>query len=95
MLFASPDLWICIGSIEGFVGHSSPRYSLTVKFDLFFGFALDLGCTLVCDFGAFFSSDELYYKSDVIKCKDGSKKFSKDQLNDEFCDCPDGTDEPG
>ncbi|KAH7667380.1 Glucosidase 2 subunit beta protein [Dioscorea alata] len=39
--------------------------------------------------------DELYYKSDVIKCKDGSKKFSKDQLNDEFCDCPDGTDEPG
>ncbi|WOL16362.1 glucosidase 2 subunit beta-like isoform X2 [Canna indica] len=36
-----------------------------------------------------------YYKSDVIKCKDGSKKFTKQQLNDEFCDCPDGTDEPG
>lgn len=31
----------------------------------------------------------------MIKCKDGSKKFSRDQLNDEFCDCPDGTDEPG
>ncbi|XP_018682318.1 glucosidase 2 subunit beta-like isoform X2 [Musa acuminata AAA Group] len=39
--------------------------------------------------------DEGYYKSDVIKCKDGSKKFTKQQLNDEFCDCPDGTDEPG
>ncbi|XP_039034351.1 glucosidase 2 subunit beta-like isoform X3 [Hibiscus syriacus] len=38
-----------------------------------------------------------YYKSssDIIKCKDGSGKFSKSQLNDDFCDCPDGTDEPG
>ncbi|XP_078162486.1 calmodulin-binding protein isoform X2 [Carex rostrata] len=39
--------------------------------------------------------DESYYKAGVIKCKDGSKKFSRDLLNDEFCDCPDGTDEPG
>ncbi|KAK4791123.1 hypothetical protein SAY86_031536 [Trapa natans] len=40
--------------------------------------------------------DVVYYKSsDFIKCKDGSKKFSKVQLNDDFCDCPDGTDEPG
>ncbi|KAK8637704.1 hypothetical protein V6N13_136170 [Hibiscus sabdariffa] len=41
--------------------------------------------------------DEKYYKSssDSISCKDGSKKFSKSQLNDDFCDCPDGTDEPG
>ncbi|KAH7677549.1 Glucosidase 2 subunit beta protein [Dioscorea alata] len=39
--------------------------------------------------------DEGYYKSSVIQCKDGSKKFTKEQLNDEFCDCLDGTDEPG
>ncbi|XP_062016216.1 glucosidase 2 subunit beta isoform X2 [Rosa rugosa] len=40
--------------------------------------------------------DEKYYKSsEVIKCKDGSKKFSRAQLNDDFCDCSDGTDEPG
>ncbi|KAE8710354.1 Glucosidase 2 subunit beta [Hibiscus syriacus] len=41
--------------------------------------------------------DEKYYKSssDRISCKDGSKKFSKSQLNDDFCDCHDGTDEPG
>ncbi|KAG7538149.1 Glucosidase II beta subunit N-terminal [Arabidopsis suecica] len=40
--------------------------------------------------------DEKYYKSSSeIKCKDGSKKFTKAQLNDDFCDCPDGTDEPG
>ncbi|XVF47543.1 hypothetical protein PTKIN_Ptkin03bG0117400 [Pterospermum kingtungense] len=41
--------------------------------------------------------DENYYESssDTMKCKDGSKKFSKSQLNDDFCDCPDGTDEPG
>ncbi|KAG4167681.1 hypothetical protein ERO13_A13G211300v2 [Gossypium hirsutum] len=41
--------------------------------------------------------DENYYKSssDTISCKDGSKKFSKSQFNDDFCDCLDGTDEPG
>ncbi|KAL5563790.1 hypothetical protein UlMin_033537 [Ulmus minor] len=40
--------------------------------------------------------DEKYYKSsEFIKCKDGSKKFTIAQLNDDFCDCPDGTDEPG
>lgn len=31
----------------------------------------------------------------MIKCRDGSGRFSRDQLNDDFCDCPDGTDEPG
>lgn len=42
--------------------------------------------------------DENYYKglsSGAINCKDGSKKFTKAQLNDDFCDCPDGSDEPG
>ncbi|KAF7822941.1 glucosidase 2 subunit beta [Senna tora] len=39
--------------------------------------------------------DEKYYRSEVIKCKDGSKSFSRDRLNDNFCDCTDGTDEPG
>ncbi|XP_022995745.1 glucosidase 2 subunit beta [Cucurbita maxima] len=40
--------------------------------------------------------DVMYYKSsDVIKCRDGSNKFTKAQLNDNYCDCPDGTDEPG
>ncbi|XP_061360355.1 glucosidase 2 subunit beta [Gastrolobium bilobum] len=40
--------------------------------------------------------DDKYYKSsDVIRCKDGSGKFTKAQLNDDFCDCHDGTDEPG
>jgi hypothetical protein len=31
----------------------------------------------------------------VIKCRDGSGRFTRDRLNDDFCDCPDGTDEPG
>ncbi|XP_061981908.1 glucosidase 2 subunit beta-like isoform X3 [Populus nigra] len=41
--------------------------------------------------------DENYYKtsSNTIKCKDGSATFTKAQLNDDFCDCPDATDEPG
>jgi hypothetical protein len=40
-------------------------------------------------------ADEAYYKGGVIKCRDGSGRFSRDKLNDDFCDCPDGTDEPG
>ncbi|WJX44621.1 Glucosidase 2 subunit beta [Trifolium repens] len=39
--------------------------------------------------------DVKYYSFQFIKCKDGSKSFSKDRLNDNFCDCSDGTDEPG
>ncbi|XP_024974361.1 glucosidase 2 subunit beta-like isoform X1 [Cynara cardunculus var. scolymus] len=43
--------------------------------------------------------DEEYYKglssSGTIICKDGSKTFTTTQLNDDFCDCSDGTDEPG
>ncbi|KAF8035361.1 hypothetical protein BT93_C1404 [Corymbia citriodora subsp. variegata] len=40
--------------------------------------------------------DVKYYSSSHgIKCKDGSRKFTTAQLNDDFCDCPDGTDEPG
>ncbi|GMI84609.1 hypothetical protein HRI_002130100 [Hibiscus trionum] len=38
--------------------------------------------------------DEEYFNGEIIKCKNGSKKFTKTQLNDDFCDCPDGTDEP-
>ncbi|KAJ4729705.1 Glucosidase 2 subunit beta [Melia azedarach] len=39
--------------------------------------------------------DEKYFSVEVIKCKDGSKSFTRDRLNDNFCDCIDGTDEPG
>ncbi|KAF5757236.1 putative glucosidase II beta subunit [Helianthus annuus] len=39
--------------------------------------------------------DEKYFASEVIHCKDGSNSFTRDRINDEFCDCVDGTDEPG
>ncbi|KAI5399189.1 hypothetical protein KIW84_064536 [Lathyrus oleraceus] len=33
-----------------------------------------------------------YFKSHyVFRCKYGSMNFNKEQLNDDFCDCPDGT----
>ncbi|KAL5989523.1 hypothetical protein ACLOJK_010415 [Asimina triloba] len=39
--------------------------------------------------------DEMYYTASAdIACKDRSKSFSRDRLNDGFCDCVDGTDEP-
>ena len=37
----------------------------------------------------------LYAKKDMFTCKDGSSTFSIDKVNDEFCDCNDGSDEPG
>ncbi|KAB1216531.1 Glucosidase 2 subunit beta [Morella rubra] len=39
--------------------------------------------------------DEKYFQPEVITCKDGSKSFTRDRVNDDFCDCLDGTDEPG
>ncbi|KAK1286076.1 hypothetical protein QJS10_CPB20g01942 [Acorus calamus] len=35
-----------------------------------------------------------YFAGEVTACRDGSGTFKKDRLNDGFCDCPDGTDEP-
>lgn len=46
-------------------------------------------------------ADENYYQklftssSATVKCKDGSTNFNKSRLNDDFCDCPDASDEPG
>lgn len=40
-------------------------------------------------------SDLKYFEGSTFWCKDGSKRVSKDRLNDNFCDCEDGTDEPG
>lgn len=39
--------------------------------------------------------EKYYFESQLIQCKDGSKSFTRDRLNDGFCDCIDGTDEPG
>lgn len=52
-------------------------------------------CVFVLWFLLYACSDEKYFDSNIIRCKDGSKSFHRDRLNDNFCDCLDGTDEPG
>ncbi|PUZ54763.1 hypothetical protein GQ55_5G157000 [Panicum hallii var. hallii] len=39
--------------------------------------------------------DEAYFATQVIACRDGSGSFPRSRLNDGYCDCADGTDEPG
>jgi hypothetical protein len=41
------------------------------------------------------TADEAYFAPQVIACRDGSGSFPKSRLNDGYCDCADGTDEPG
>lgn len=42
-----------------------------------------------------FPPDEAYFATQVIACRDGSGSFPRSRLNDGYCDCGDGTDEPG
>ncbi|CAI5956307.1 unnamed protein product [Closterium sp. NIES-65] len=39
--------------------------------------------------------DKALFSGEVFSCRDGSRKLHISRVNDDFCDCPDGTDEPG
>lgn len=40
-------------------------------------------------------ADASLYKSSSFKCFDGSRTMPPDAINDDYCDCADGSDEPG
>jgi hypothetical protein len=35
------------------------------------------------------------YTVDPFQCKDGSRSIAASRVNDDYCDCDDGSDEPG
>uniref|UniRef100_A0A0K0DCN2 Glucosidase 2 subunit beta n=1 Tax=Angiostrongylus cantonensis TaxID=6313 RepID=A0A0K0DCN2_ANGCA len=45
--------------------------------------------------GVPYNRGPLYKKSSEFVCFDGSKSIKYDHVNDDYCDCPDGSDEPG
>ncbi|KAJ7562954.1 hypothetical protein O6H91_03G090200 [Diphasiastrum complanatum] len=54
-----------------------------------------IASTAVPDLRGIAPTDLEYYDSSTILCRDNSKSFLRERLNDNFCDCTDGTDEPG
>lgn len=45
--------------------------------------------------GVSISQSSLYAPADTFTCLDGTLTIRYDQINDDFCDCADGSDEPG
>ena len=43
----------------------------------------------------YFTGLSLYDSTKDFTCLDGSLTISFSSINDDYCDCPDGTDEPG
>ncbi|CAI5461319.1 unnamed protein product [Closterium sp. Yama58-4] len=39
--------------------------------------------------------DVAYFSGSEVRCRDGSRSIAVQRVNDDFCDCADGTDEPG
>ncbi|XP_071498479.1 glucosidase 2 subunit beta-like [Diadema antillarum] len=80
--------------------------SSTLSLTLFVSLTVALGILWMCDAtvqverprGVSLSNEPLYNKDaqgEWFTCLDGSMKIPRSQLNDDYCDCPDYSDEPG
>ncbi|OMO55340.1 hypothetical protein COLO4_36028 [Corchorus olitorius] len=84
------------GTTSAFYGfnHVMPIVRRWVKGPMWVHFLIGAPPVIVFSSACAGLTDEDYFKGEIIKCKNGAKKFTRIQLNDDFCDCPDGTDEP-
>ncbi|KAL8154280.1 hypothetical protein V2J09_012040 [Rumex salicifolius] len=79
--------------MDGCRSAGSPRRLISAVFIFFSHYCTSPGAAY--SFRGVHPLDENYFVSKVINCKDGSNSFTVDRVNDDFCDCVDGTDEPG
>ena len=64
--------------------HSNGLINQSIKFSLEYTFVIFL-----------LSEASLYKEDKYFRCLDGSAKILYEYVNDDYCDCKDGSDEPG
>lgn len=86
-------LYLLAGSMEG---QEKNNFKLTNMFLIFFVFVCEiLSSDVPRPRGVSLSRASLYPPEKDFTCFDGSKSVPFSQVNDDYCDCLDGSDEPG